>query len=229
MNLAEQWRKYSHSWRRQRELCLPDKGHVSKHRNTQWQTLTPSSGSSSLKKLNQILNMHKTSRGEISFPKRMFWFCFHYNLICLFRSFSTELVTSEQRGGWGSVPPSAPSWPVVKQSTPNNPTSSGQNQCNLKQPVPPLSLQEWVWSLKQLQGEHIAYEISDNWLTPISFNFPDRSSSVTLRWEKSEIKTLFQSIGLLSFYDHSHVSHLSFHFFPQMLLSSEMLSLFWYR
>lgn len=44
----------------------------------------------------------------------------------------------------------------------------------------------------QLDGRHVVYEVSDNWLTPVSFNFLDRGSSVTLRGDDSTVKTDLQ-------------------------------------
>lgn len=52
-------------------------------------------------------------------------------------------------------------------------------------------------SLKQLQGKHIVYRVSDNRLTPISFNFLDRTSSVTLRRTESEMKTLQRTVSFI--------------------------------
>lgn len=149
----------------------------------------------------------------------MFWFCFHYGLICVFRGFCTGLVMSEQRGEGVSDPPPAPSRPVELQSTLTNPSSHGLNQCNLKQPVSTLKISRVAsGSLKQLQGKHIIYEISDNCLTLISFNFTDRSSSVTLTRTESEIKTDLQRKVLSYVHSSQFISS-----------NSVMLSLFWYR
>lgn len=112
--------------------------------------LTPSPSYSSLETKQDIIHSEDFSGGNLIYKEHV-----HYGGGDLCTQKLHYRVSNERTERWGvSDPPLL--WSVVRQNTLTYPTSLERNQCNLKQPAPPLKISRAASrSLKQLQGKHM--------------------------------------------------------------------------